>query len=489
MMHVKAAPLALLAIAVFAVSLRVIFFTGYHGFDDSEYIVRAVELSRGGMTRPATHWAARIGMVAPTALSYRGFGVTPVSTVAWPFVCSALGVFVAYLLGRRLYGPPTGLTAAFLLAVFPQDVIFASVLYPTEPVMLLAGSGVGLFLLAERERKPVLYVASGFAVGAAAVVHEAALIALAFYPLYVLLSARPARAHVLAAIGLAIGLALDPIAHAFTGDAWARLSIASAARTARGVNPDVAYRGFNVSWLGEPLVRPFVERTFGLFSWLLAPVLAYRLWKPSAPNDRALALVVAAGYLWVAYGTVSLTAYAPLARLPRYGAPLVLPALWLLGHEISERLRPRSRLAVLAALAATSLACLMMDSGSALRPYQDIKAVLARLQPTQVAVERPHLFPLLFAEGFAPPYAASELGGDIPRGSVVIAATEDVKEKVEALPGAETLARIVPPETLYLKLLRSGSVAAILRLTRPAARIKQYDRKTEGFELRVYRVR
>src|ERR1051325_11133994 len=112
MMQVKAAPLALLAIVVLAVSLRVIFFTGYHGFDDREYIPRAVELSRGGMTGPETHWGARIGPVGPTALSYGVFGVTPASTIAWPFVCSVLAVFVAFFLGRRLYGASTGLIAA-----------------------------------------------------------------------------------------------------------------------------------------------------------------------------------------------------------------------------------------------------------------------------------------------------------------------------------------------------------------------------------------
>lgn len=488
MMQVKSAPLALLAILVLAILLRVIFFTGYHDFDDKEYIVRAVELSRGDLTLPDSHWAARLGMVGPTALFYRAFGVTPASTVAWPFLCSVLSVSAAFVLGRRLYDARTGLIAALLLAVFPLDVLFASMLYPTAPTILLAGAGLCLFLIAEREQSPMLYLASGLAVGAAGVVHEAALMVLAFYPVYVVVIARPARGHAMAAAGIFIALAVDPVIHGLMGDPWVRMSVVNHTKVFQGTSTHTTYSGLSWPWLTEGIVRPFVERTFGIFAWLLAPVVALRLWKPREPNDLALALIVAAGYLWIVYGTVSPFAYAPLWRLPRYLAPLVIPALLLLGHELATQIGARARVVVLSALALTSMGCLMLDSGSALPPYRELRSVLARERPAMVVVEPPHYIPLLFVEGFAPSYTVSEFGGDVPHAAVLVVGSAAARARLETLPGVVLLARITPPETLYVRLLRSRWILAILRFTRPGARFSEYEQKTAPWEIRVYRV-
>jgi hypothetical protein len=481
-------PVALAAIFGVATVLRVIFFTGYHGYDDVHYIQRAFDLSRGGFTPPASDWAARIGVVLPTALVYRLFGVTPLTTIAFPFLCSLLGIGAAFALGKRLYGARSALVAALLLAILPLDAIFASMLFPTEPVLLFCGVGLGCFILAERERQPALYLASGISLGFAGLAHETTLLALAFYPVYVLTVGRPARTHLIVAAGILPVLALDPLIHGWMGDPWARISVLKQVSTVLGTDPQVDYRGWNLSWIGEPLVRLLVERTFGLFSWLLLPVAALRLWKPGEWTDRALALIVAVDLLWLMYGTISPTRYAPLPRAPRYLAPLILPAVWLLGHELAERVGPRMRAVALAGLSVSSIVCLMCDSGSALAPYQELRAVLSRERPDRVVIEPAHRFSLLFTEGFRPSYALSDLNAAELRHTVVVAVNADARARVESLPGVVPLARVVPAETLYLKLLRSRFVTAILRATRPAARFQQYAKKIEPWSLWVYRV-
>jgi 4-amino-4-deoxy-L-arabinose transferase-like glycosyltransferase len=482
------APAALAVIVGVAALLRIVFFTGYHGYDDLHYIQRAFDLGRGDFSAPASIWAARIGVVVPTAVVYYLFGVTPLTTNALPFLCSMLGVGAAYLLGKRLYGERAALVAAWLLAILPLDVIFAGMLFPTEPVLLFSGVGLGCFILAERDRQPALYLASGLSLGFAGLAHETTLFALAFYPVYVLTVGRPARTHLIVAAGILAGLALDPLIHGWMGDPWARLTALNRASTVLGTDSGVDYRGWNLAWIGEPLVRLFVERTLGLFSWLLLPVVALRLWKPGEWTDRVLALVIAVDLLWLMYGTISPVRYAPLTRLPRYLAPLILPAVWLLGHELGDRASPRLRAAALAGLSVSSIVCLMCDSGSALAPYRELQAVLARERPARVAVEPAHRFPLLFAEGFRPSYALVELNAAELRRTVVVAVGTDARARVESLPGVVPLARVVPPETLYLKLLRSRFVAAILRATRPAARYRQYAKKIEPWSLWVYRV-
>jgi len=485
-----AAPTALVLILGGAAVLRLVFFTGYHGHDDVYYIQRALELSRDAATPPATHWAARIGLVGPTALLYRAFGVTPLTTSAFPFACSLLGVVAAVILGQRLYGAPAGLIAGLLLAMFPMDVIFASTLFPTEPVMLFAGVGIGCFLLAERERRPGLYLASGLSLGLAAVAHEVAILIVVIYPVYGLVVARPIRAHLGVVAGLALAIALDPMIHGAMGNPWARIALSSGTTIVQQTDVEVAYRGVNAWWLAEPAVRLFVERTFGLFSWVLAPVVVLRLWRPADQTDRSLALIVAAGYLWFAYGTVSPTGYAPLARLPRYVAPLVLPAMWLLGRELAERVRPRTRIAVLSALAASSVVCLMLDSGNALVPYEQLRAALAHAQPTHVAIESGQEFPLLLAERFHPRYRLVTLddGAAPPRDSVVVVTSDAARARIQALPGAALLARIASPDTFHVRLLRSRLALAVLHATRPSSRFETYAGKTRPWALWAYRV-
>lgn len=249
------APAALAAIVGVAALLRIAFFTGYHGYDDLRYIQRAFDFGRGDFSPPASIWAARIGVVVPTAVVYRLFGVTPLTTNALPFLCSMLGVGAAYLLGKRLYGERAALVAAWLLAILPLDVIFAGMLFPTEPVLLFSGVGLGCFIFAERDRQPTLYLASGLSLGFAGLTHETTLFALAFYPVYVLTVGRPARTHLIVAAGILAGLALDPLIHGWMGDPWARFTALNRASTVLGTDSGVDYRGWNLAWIGEPLVR------------------------------------------------------------------------------------------------------------------------------------------------------------------------------------------------------------------------------------------
>ena len=162
----------------------------------------------------------------------------------------------------------------------------------------------------------------------------------------------------------------------------------------------------------------------------------------------------------------------------------------LLGHALVERFRPRTRIVTLSALASSSVFCLMLDSGNALVPYEQLRAVLAYAQPKQVAIESTREFPLLFAERFQPRYRLVKLDDDAapPRDSVVVVASDAARERVQALHSAELLARIAPPETFYGRLLRSSFAMAVLRATRPPSRFETYAKKTQPWALWAYRV-
>jgi len=475
-------------IVVLAAIVRVLFFTGFHGFDDVFYIQRSYELSQGIFSLPTTHWAARIGLVGPTAVAYRAFGVSLGTTVLFPFLCSLLTVVATALLGRRLFGEPVGWLAAFLVAVFPLDVIFASMLFPTAPVTLLCGIGYGAFLLGDAEARQGWYLGSGAAFGLACVTHEAALVALSFYVVHVICQGRPRKGHLLALAGFFMALAVDPVIHGFMGNPHVRLDVLSHTATAQGTATDVAYSGFNVKWITEPVIRLAAERTFGLFSWLITLIALYRVLRPATLQDRALSLIVVTVFVWTEYGTMSLHRYAPLARLPRYLCPLTLPAMWLLAKYLCDAVRPKPRRILLAVLVASSLICLMVDSGNQLRPYDAIRSALTGIRPEAVAVEKNDEFPLRFAERMKPPYGLSVLGVTPPAQSIVIAKSPKLRRRLEAIPGISEVGSVTRPRTLYQAMLTSPFVLSILRIVRPPERFAEYKDKASPDMWTIYRI-
>ena len=476
-------------IVIAAAGLRLIFFSGIIFYDDYHYVTRAHALSQGQLVPPIDIFGTRLGVVVPAAVVYRLFGVSKATTAAYPFVCSLLGVVAAYVFGRRLFGTQTGLLAAALLAVFPMDVLYATTLFATAPVTLLVGVSLGLFLLAEQERRWTLSLASGLVLGAAILVHETVVAVLVFYPVYALLVARPSRAHLLAGLGVVAVAALDPVFQGLLGNAWARFAAMGSA-AARGAWMD-AEKGLGLAWMAEPVLRLFTEQELGLFPWVLLPVALLRLRGATDRNERAVVLFFAVVTLWLLYGTASPFRYAPLSRQPRYLAPVVLAAMLLLAHDLVRR-RWRTRALVTGLLVVTSIASVALDGGRLrVRPFEEARAVLAHAKAERVVVD-PWLlrFPLLFVEGFTPRYSVATLTGHgpPPAGAFVVMTGDVARERVATWPGAERIASIPQPEGLYLTLLRNPAVVAVLRATRPAYRMRDLNSKAAAWSLEIYRV-
>jgi hypothetical protein len=468
-----------------AAALRLGFFTGMILYDDAHYLVRVVALAAGEWSLPGSHFEARLGVVAPAALAVRLLGASPAALAAWSFACSMGSVLVAYALGRRLLTPRAGILAALLVAVCPLDVLGATNLLATAPQALFVGAALGLFLLGDRERRPALHLAAGLSLGAAGLVHEVSLLALVFYPIYAVTVGRPSRHHLWLVAGAAAVLAIDPLVHGALGDPLARIHRLQAVATVIGTAQDVDHKGLNLAWLAEPILRSLTEQELGVYPLLVAPLAVWRLLRParSSPTERALAIFVVAVGLWTCYGSTSPSVYAPLARVPRYLAPLLLPAAWLLGHELAERRGPRARAAILALVALTSLACVAIDGGRArMVPPELLRDALARERPARVVVE-PHIeLPLRLAERFRPPYVLEpRREGVDPRGALFAGAGEPP-------PGATLVAEVVPPRSTYQRVLASAPVMALLRLSRPSYRVDDLRAKLAPEVLRIYRV-
>src|SRR4051812_47116968 len=82
-------------------------------------------------------------------------GVSPVTARIAVALLGTLGVFVVFLLGRRLGGPWAGLAGAAIAAVYPPTIFYTS-LFSSEPLaMLTVAAGVLAFLWAADRGRPL----------------------------------------------------------------------------------------------------------------------------------------------------------------------------------------------------------------------------------------------------------------------------------------------------------------------------------------------
>lgn len=129
-----------LAILVGGALIRMIFAPGIAGDDDMSLAYNALGLLHGGWQVPTSNYSADYGMIVPLAVVFRIFGVGIYQLSAYPFLLSLAGLYIVYRIGTLLFDAPTGLLAAFILAVFPMSVEFSTLSFPDQPQGVVLGA-------------------------------------------------------------------------------------------------------------------------------------------------------------------------------------------------------------------------------------------------------------------------------------------------------------------------------------------------------------
>ena len=124
-----------------AILLRLTCLTGLIASDDLGYSGYAQLIAEGryvlenhdvaahsGLILP--HYAIRYGLILPVGLILAVFGISEWSTIALPLFASSLSVVLLALIGARLFSLRVGLIAGLLLATFPLELRYATVLVP-----------------------------------------------------------------------------------------------------------------------------------------------------------------------------------------------------------------------------------------------------------------------------------------------------------------------------------------------------------------------
>jgi hypothetical protein len=189
--------LTLAAILVLAVAIRIYCFHGYWGTDDGEYARLANAMAKGQFgafvnenyiqhAYAPAHLPYRIALIAPLALLFKLFGVSEAVLVAYPMAVSVLGVLLAFVCGRLLFGPQVGLVAAALWSVLPEDVSLASIFLPDAIASFYASLGVLIVLFLKSRDGEAFASICGWAFRRAALRHLLAVERIDFLPRAVL---------------------------------------------------------------------------------------------------------------------------------------------------------------------------------------------------------------------------------------------------------------------------------------------------------------
>jgi len=118
----------LLLIVIFGLVLRLIFFSGMGISDSLVYSKTAHDINEGRGIDPDSTLtlSTRLGLILPTALSYRLFGINDFSSVIFVLITSIASIILIFYFGKLLFNEKMGLMAAFLLSFFPLNIVHAT---------------------------------------------------------------------------------------------------------------------------------------------------------------------------------------------------------------------------------------------------------------------------------------------------------------------------------------------------------------------------
>jgi 4-amino-4-deoxy-L-arabinose transferase-like glycosyltransferase len=383
----------LVGVTLLAFALRWYALSGEMGPDSTVYAQYAWNVLQGDFTLGSPdQYTHRLPVFVPVSLFYALAGVGRVTTAAWPMLLSLAQVVAAFLLGRKLFGPATGVFAGLLLASFPLDAIEAGRLMPDVIMGSLIGISGAVWMASPDRSTRWTGLASGLLLTLATAVRPYALLML---PLFVADSlVQPRLRRRLPWVGLGVLAMAAPVTAAYaltTGDPFYRAGVISAVYAS-----GVLAEGAGLYYYPRLIWTPW--HPTGLHPLLLSgSVLICLIGGPGRERVRLLAWIAAfLGFLQ--FGSMSLSEWVPILKRIRFLTPVSLPASVLAGSVVAGvagwtaerrwwtsargRLRTALRAGALIVLAGLLALCIWridLDRSSRVPRYEAFEAVALRV--------------------------------------------------------------------------------------------------------------
>ena len=311
--------------------LRLVCFTGLIGSDDLAYSRYAQLVAQLKYKPELSQFALRFGVIVPVGIVYKVFGIAEWTTILVPLLASIASVAMLMLVGRKLFGPYTALLAGILLATSPADLRYATILVPES----VAGAFILFAMLAylyRREQGPVrASLVSGLCIGVAYLTKEPSLF-LAPALMIDCLARRQWRMMFGIAAGVLLVLGLEHTYYlAVTGDLMFRPHAMVQHNNSSymfDVNQHLGWRLFEA----YPKIMLVPGKSFGLHSLFAIALTTIAFFLLKAEKWRLPVLWAAVPWIYLNFGTSSLTHYWALPAGDRY-LLTIYPPLFLLSAD------------------------------------------------------------------------------------------------------------------------------------------------------------
>jgi hypothetical protein len=332
--------IALAAILMLNALLKWRFFIGLSAADDFSYGVYAFT-----MFREPLPWdmnmdfrVLRQALLVPAAILFLIIPPTTTTAVLYPLAVSFGTVYLVYLIGKKLYGIHAGLFAAFVIATFPGDVVFGSMLLPDIVAPFYMSLAVFAFLKAtdgKSSKTALWHLISGCSVFLAFITRENSYYFLLFYLPFAFNRERWKKGLYLVGVGFAAPvLVLYGFYFIKSGDFLFNLHLAQHYRNPlieSGYIPGNSGNWYNIlrymvpgiiyKMIGRTENISFISSMYGYTFYIGIPCLVYVSVKAFRKRNAALAVVPLwffAGYLFLEFGTISFASYQMMKKLPRF---------------------------------------------------------------------------------------------------------------------------------------------------------------------------
>ena len=344
-------------IIIFALALRLIFFVGVYGSDDLGYYEFAYKAANNELGHEENFHSTRIGLIYPTALSYRLFGVNKYTSNLLPLITSMLSIILAYQLGKLLFSDKAGIMAAFLLSFYPVHVLYSSMLFPDLPSAYFVALGTFLFLKADKTGTRLNYLLSGASIGIAYLMKELSVLIFLFFGIYILYKRKFKLEYSLLALGFLLVFSFEAAYYASQGYSplfrYTRVE-SQASAIMKYYYPNYMSQTFSRWFLHYPYVLLSDSEAAFFYASFFVSIGYFLINRKKAAN--ILLIWVIPIFLFLNFGSNSFSEYIPLAAGVRYLEILTLPCIMLLASLLLQKNIPAKKILVPGAISVLLLA-------------------------------------------------------------------------------------------------------------------------------------
>ena len=332
---------ALFLIVLFGLILRLIFFSGMGISDSLAYSKAANDLNTGNGIDPDSTLtlSTRLGMTSITALSYKLFGINDFSAILFVLLTSLASIILIFYFGRLLFNDKVGMIAAFLLSIFPMNVVYATKLTSDLPSAFFMSLGVYIFLYCEKKSTQSYskYFLSGILIGIAYLIRESALLIALFFIAYILWKRKIKLTYFLVPLGVLTILILESVFFfQLTGDLFYRTNASQDYLVA--ANELHNYFGrldFPTGLLHYPYII-LTSPLLSLFYILIGAATIYLIYN-KRNNMHEIYLWFFVLLLYLSFGSASFSQYIPFRAVDRYLSIITIPGLLILSLAFSDK--------------------------------------------------------------------------------------------------------------------------------------------------------